>query len=75
MTVSKDDDVELHLKKQPNSCFVNDNFDIQLKAWEANMDIQAVFNEYKAVRYMCQYVSETEDQCFQAMKQSEKGSI
>ena len=32
------------------------------------MDIQPVFNEYKAVTYMCQYFSKTEDYCSQAMK-------
>ena len=36
------------------------------------MDIQLVFNEYKAVTYMCQYFSKTEDQCSQAMKQAAK---
>ena len=36
------------------------------------MDIQPVFNEYKAVTYMCQYFSKTEDQCSQAMKQATK---
>ena len=36
------------------------------------MDIQHVFNEFKAVTYMCQYLSKTEDQCSQAMKQGPK---
>ena len=36
------------------------------------MDILPVFNEYKAVTYMCQYFSKTEDQCSQAMKQAAK---
>ena len=36
------------------------------------MDIQPVFNEYKAVAYMCQCFSKTEDQCSQAMKQAAK---
>ena len=36
------------------------------------MGIQPVFNEYKAVTYMCQYFSKTEDQCSQAMKQAAK---
>ena len=62
LSVSKDNDLELHLKKQPNSCFVYNYFGVGLKAWQANMDIQLVFNEYKVVTYMCQYFSKTEDQ-------------
>ena len=73
MPISKDEDLELHLKRQPNSCFVNNYFDVGLKAWQANMDIQPVFNEYKAVTYMYQYFSKTEEnQCSQAMKQATK---
>ena len=49
LSISKNDDLELQLKRQSNSCFVNNYFDIGLKAWQANMDIQPVFNEYKAV--------------------------
>ena len=52
--------------------FVNNYFDVGLKAWQANMDIQPVLNEYKAVPYMCQYFSKTEDQCSKAMKQAAK---
>ena len=40
--------------------------------WQANMDIQPVFNEFKAVTYMCQYLFKTENQCSQAMKQGAK---
>ena len=43
-----------------------------MKAWQKNTDIQPVFNEYKAVTYMRQYFSKTEDQCSQAMKQAAK---
>ena len=58
----------LDLKRQANSCFFNNYFDVGLKALQANMDMQPVFNEYKAVTYMCQYLSKTEDQCSQAIK-------
>ena len=37
LPISKDQDLELHLKRQPNSCFVNNYFDVGLKAWQANM--------------------------------------
>ena len=36
------------------------------------MNIELVFNEYKAVTYMCQYFSKTEDQCLQVMKKAAK---
>ena len=72
VSVSKDDDLKLHLKRQPNSCFANNYFDLSLKSWQANIDIQPVFNDYKVVTYMCQYFSKTEDQCPQAMKQAAK---
>ena len=45
------------------------SFDICLKAWQTNTDIQPVFNEYKAVTYMCQHFSRTKDQCSQSIKQ------
>ena len=32
LSISKDKDIELYLKSQPNSCFVNNYFDIGLKA-------------------------------------------
>ena len=41
--MSKDEYLELYLKRF---------FDIGLKAWYANMDIQPVFNEYKTVTYL-----------------------
>ena len=72
LSKSKDEDLELHWKRQPNCCFVNNYFDVGFKTWQANIDIQPVFNEYKAVTYMCQYFSKTEDQCSQAMKQASK---
>ena len=34
------------------------------------MDIQSVFNEYKAVTYTCSYFSRSEDQCSAAMKEA-----
>ena len=39
------------------------------------MDIQLVFNEYKAVTYMCQYFSKTEDRLSQVMKQAAKAAF
>ena len=72
LPISKDEDLELHLKSQPNSCFVNNYFDVGLKTLQASIDIQPIFNEYKPVTYMCQYFSKTEDQRSQATKQAAK---
>ena len=47
LPISKDEDLELYLKRQPNSCFVNKYCDDVFKAWQA--DIQFVFNECKTV--------------------------
>ena len=33
LSISKDEDLEWHLKREPNSCFVNNYFDVGLKAW------------------------------------------
>ena len=41
-------------------------------AWQASTDILPVFNEHKAVTYMYQCFSKTEDQCSQVMKQAAK---
>ena len=53
-------------------CFVNNYFTDRLLAWEANIDIQSVFNHYNAVAYMCDYHSESEDEWSQAMSQALK---
>ena len=72
LSVSDDDDFQIHLRRTPNSCFVNNYFCYGLLAWEANIDIQPVFNYYKAVTYMCAYLSKSEDECSQAMNQAAK---
>ena len=72
LSVSKTEDLELDLKRLPSFCIVNNYFDVSLKAWQANVDIQPVFNKYKAVAYMRQYFSKTKDQYSQAMKQAAK---
>ena len=72
VSVSKDSDYERHLIRVPNSCFVNNYFEEGLMAWQANMDIQPVFNEYKAVTYMCSYFSKSEDQCSASIRQAAK---
>ena len=70
LSISDDNDFQIHYKRPPNSCFVNNYFCDGLMAWEANMDIQPVFNHYKAVAYMCAYLSKSENECSVAMKQT-----
>ena len=52
LSISKDENFERHLKREPNSCFVNNYFEVGCETWLENMDIQPVFNEYKAVTYV-----------------------
>ena len=47
LSIRKDKDLELTFKREPNSCFVNNYFDVGFKAWWVNMDIKSVLNEYK----------------------------
>ena len=72
LSISSDNDFQIHLKRAPNSCFVNNYFSEGLMAWQANIDIQPVINHYKAVAYMCIYFSKSEDECSQSMKQAAK---
>ena len=44
-------------------------------AWESNMDIQPVFNQYKAVAYMCAYLSKSEEECSLAMIQAVRNAF
>ena len=71
LSISTDpNDYEIHLKRNPMSCFVNNYFDEGLLAWEGNIDLQPVFNYYKAIHYMCAYFSKTESLCLDVMKQA-----
>ena len=38
LSLSKNEDLELYLKRQPKFYFVINYFDVDLKAWQANMD-------------------------------------
>ena len=55
LSISTDNDYQIHFKRPTNSCFVNNYFSEGLMAWKANIDIQPVINHYKAVAYMCAY--------------------
>ena len=50
LSISTDpNDYQIHLKRNPNSCFVNNFFPEGLLAWEANIDIQPVFKHNKTM--------------------------
>ena len=72
LSISSDDDFQIHLKREPNACFTNSCFVEGLQAWKANIYIQAVFNYYKTVTYMYAYFSKAEDETSEAMKQAAK---
>ena len=43
LSISKDEDLKMPLKKQPNFCFVNNYFDAGLTYWQPNMDTKFVY--------------------------------
>ena len=65
-------DYEVHLKRLPDSCFVNNYNETVLLAWQANIDIQPVFNHHKCVTYLCSYLSKGETHCSEAMRVAAK---
>ena len=52
LATSIDTDFQMHIKREPNTCFVNNYFVEGLQTWKANIDIHPVFNHYKAVTYI-----------------------
>ena len=75
LSISSDFDFQIHIKWEPNACFVNNFFTEALQAWKANIDIQPVFNHYKAVTYMCANFSQAEDETSEAMKQAAREAL
>ena len=72
LKISEDSDFQIYLRWAPNSCFVNNSFEVGLKAWYANMDMQPVLNKHKAISYMCAYLSKTVDGSSNANKKWNK---
>ena len=62
LSISSDNDFQIHLKREPNACFINSYFVEGSQTWKVNINIQTVFNDYKAVRYMCANFSKAEDE-------------
>ena len=75
LSILSDFDFQIHLKRKPNACFINNFFVDGLQAWKANTDIQPVFNHYKAVTCICTYFSKAEDETSEAMKQTAKEEL
>lgn len=48
------------LKRDPNDCWINNYSPDLLRAWNANMDIQYVVDDFSCIMYMMSYVSKPE---------------
>ena len=72
LAISSDSDFDLHLKRPPDSCFINNYFIAGIKAFAANVDLQPVFNHYKCITYICSYFSKDETECSQAITNAAK---
>ena len=71
LSISPDNDHEIHLKRSTGSSFVNYN-SVLMKAWEANLDIQPVHNYFKALTYMTACFPKSESEASESLKQAAK---
>lgn len=62
----------MHLKRPIDSCFINNYFVAGIKGFQANVDLQPVFNHYKCVTYVCSYFTKDETECSQAIMNAAK---
>lgn len=72
LAVSPDSNYDLHLKRPVESCFINNYFVAGLKGFEANVDLQPVFDHYKCITYICSYFTKDETDCSQAIMNAAK---
>ena len=72
LSISPDSDYDLHLKRPTDSCFVNNYFIAGLKGFQANVDLQPVFNHYKCITYVCSYFTKDETECSEAIMNAAK---
>ena len=72
LSISPDNDYEIHLKRSTGSCFVNNYNPVLLKAWEANLDIQPVHNYFKALTYMTACFPKSESEASESLKEAAK---
>lgn len=72
LSISGDSYYDLHLKRPIDSCFINNYFVAGIKGFQANVDLQPVFNHYKCVTYVCSYFTKDETECSQAIMTAAK---
>ena len=72
LSISADSDFDLHLKRQVDSCFINNYFVAGIKGFATNVDLQPVFNHYKCITYVCSYFTKDETECSQAIANAAK---
>ncbi|KAG7465590.1 hypothetical protein JOB18_040958 [Solea senegalensis] len=58
----------LYIKRRPNDCWVNAYNPVLLRAWNANMDIQYVIDDYSCMAYMMSYLSKPEHEMTEHLK-------
>ena len=73
LSISTDSNYQVHLKRGAHPCFVNDYNPMFLKAWQANIDLQTVYNYYKAISYIASYFSKSETETLETLKQALNG--
>ena len=69
LSISSENDFTLHLKMGTNSCLITNYNPVLLKSWQANIDLQLVYNSYKAVSYMTAHFSKSKNSTSEAMMQ------
>ena len=72
LSVSLNSDYDLNLKRPLDSCFINNYFIAGIKGFAANVDLQAVFNHYKCITYVCSYFTKDETECSEAIMNAAK---
>ena len=60
LSVTRDSDFDLHLKRPLDSCFINNYFVAGIKGFRANVDLQPLFNDYKCVTYVSLFCTKDE---------------
>ena len=73
LSISTDSHYQVYLKRGARPCFVNNYNPMFLKAWQANIDLQPVYNYYKAISYLASYFSKSKTETSEALKQTLNG--
>ena len=70
LSISSENYFTFHLKRDTNSCFINNYNLVLLKAWQVNIDLQPDYNYYKAVSNTAAYFRKSENSTSEAIKQA-----